>query len=107
MLFNDTIARNIAYGALGNASREQIEQAARDAHAMEFIERLPLGLDTPIGEDGSLLSGGQRQRIAIARAVLKDAPLLILGEATSAQDAESEWGVTHALDRQLEVRRTV
>ncbi|HLR87970.1 MAG TPA: lipid A export permease/ATP-binding protein MsbA [Wenzhouxiangella sp.] len=107
MLFNDTIARNIAYGALGNASREQIEQAARDAHAMEFIERLPLGLDTPIGEDGSLLSGGQRQRIAIARAVLKDAPLLILDEATSALDAESEQAVQKALERLMEDRTTL
>lgn len=107
VLFNDTIARNIAYGALADASREQIEQAARAAHAMEFIERLPLGLDTPIGEGGSLLSGGQRQRIAIARAVLKDAPVLILDEATSALDAESEQAVQRALEQLMENRTTL
>jgi len=107
VLFNDTIANNIAYGALSGASREQIEQAARAAHAMEFIERLPLGLDTPIGEDGSLLSGGQRQRLAIARAVLKDAPILILDEATSALDAESEQNVQEALEVLMENRTTL
>jgi len=107
VLFNDTIARNIAYGGLVDASREQIEEAARAAHAMEFIERLPLGLDTPIGEDGSLLSGGQRQRIAIARAVLKDAPILILDEATSALDAESEQAVQEALEVLMENRTTL
>jgi ATP-binding cassette, subfamily B, bacterial MsbA len=107
VLFNDTIARNIAYGALADASNEQIENAAKTAHAMEFIERLPLGLDTPIGEDGSLLSGGQRQRIAIARAVLKDAPILILDEATSALDAESEQAVQEALEVLMENRTTL
>lgn len=107
VLFNDTIARNIAYGALADASNEQIEKAAKTAHAMEFIERLPLGLDTPIGEDGSLLSGGQRQRIAIARAVLKDAPILILDEATSALDAESEQAVQEALEVLMENRTTL
>ena len=107
VLFNDTIGRNIAYGGLADATREQIEDAARTAHAMEFIERLPLGLDTPIGEDGSLLSGGQRQRIAIARAVLKDAPILILDEATSALDAESEQAVQDALEVLMENRTTL
>ena len=107
VLFNDTIGRNIAYGGLAGATREQIEDAARTAHAMEFIERLPLGLDTPIGEDGSLLSGGQRQRIAIARAVLKDAPILILDEATSALDAESEQAVQEALELLMENRTTL
>ncbi len=107
VLFNDTIGRNIAYGGLAGATREQIEKAARAAHAMEFIERLPLGLDTPIGEGGSLLSGGQRQRIAIARAVLKDAPVLILDEATSALDAESEQAVQAALEELMENRTTL
>lgn len=107
VLFNDTIGRNIAYGGLAGATREQVEQAARAAHAMEFIERLPLGLDTPIGEGGSLLSGGQRQRIAIARAVLKDAPILILDEATSALDAESEQAVQAALEVLMENRTTL
>jgi subfamily B ATP-binding cassette protein MsbA len=107
VLFNDTIARNIAYGGLASATPGQIEEAAVAAHAMEFIERLPRGLDTPIGEDGSLLSGGQRQRIAIARAVLKDAPILILDEATSALDAESEQAVQEALEVLMENRTTL
>ncbi|QKK02527.1 MAG: lipid A export permease/ATP-binding protein MsbA [Pseudomonadota bacterium] len=105
VLFNDTIARNIAYGSLSGASRAAIQAAAKAAHAMEFIERMPRGLDTPIGEDGALLSGGQRQRIAIARALLKDAPILILDEATSALDAESEQAVQAALET-LMVNRT-
>ncbi len=106
VLFNDTIGRNIAYGALAGASREAIEAAARAANAMEFIERLPLGLDSPVGEGGAQLSGGQRQRIAIARAILKDAPILILDEATSALDTESERLIQDALKR-LMTRRTV
>jgi ATP-binding cassette, subfamily B, bacterial MsbA len=105
VLFNDTVAGNIAYGALGQVDRPAIEQAARQAHAMEFIERLPAGLDTPIGEGGALLSGGQRQRLAIARALLKDAPILILDEATSALDAESERQIQAALET-LMVNRT-
>ena len=104
VLFNDTIARNIAYGALAGASRQQIEDAARAANAMEFIERLPQGLDSPVGEGGALLSGGQRQRIAIARALLKDAPILILDEATSALDSESERLIQNALGRLMRDR---
>ncbi len=107
VLFNDTVARNIAYGDLGGASRERITEAARQAHALEFIERLPAGLDTPIGEDGALLSGGQRQRIAIARALLKNAPILILDEATSALDAESESAVQAALAALMRDRTTI
>lgn len=96
VLFDDTIAANIAFGRPG-ASREEIEAAARAAHAHEFIARLDDGYDTIIGERGQRLSGGQRQRLAIARAILKDAPLLVLDEATSALDAESEMLVQDAL----------
>ena len=104
VLFNDTIARNIAYGALAGSSRTAIEDAAQAANAMEFISRLPNGLDSQAGEGGALLSGGQRQRIAIARALLKDAPLLILDEATSALDTESERLIQDALKRLLRDR---
>ena len=104
VLFNDTVARNIAYGALASASREAIEAAARAANAMEFIERLPNGLDSQIGESGALLSGGQRQRIAIARAILKNAPILVLDEATSALDSESERLIQDALKRLMRER---
>ncbi len=104
VLFNDTIARNIAYGALAGASRAAIEEAAQAANAMEFIKRLPDGLDSQAGEGGALLSGGQRQRIAIARALLKNAPLLILDEATSALDTESERLIQDALKRLLRDR---
>ncbi|WP_445947500.1 ATP-binding cassette domain-containing protein, partial [Shewanella sp.] len=97
-LFNDSIANNIAYAYPGEVSREQIIQAATLAHAMEFIEQLPDGLDTQVGENGVLLSGGQRQRIAIARAMLRDAPVLILDEATSALDTESEKAIQLGLD---------
>lgn len=107
VLFNDTVAGNIAYGVDGEVSRERIVEAARQAHALEFIERLPQGLDTPIGEDGALLSGGQRQRLAIARALLKDAPILILDEATSALDAESERAVQSALETLMADRTTL
>ncbi len=107
VLFNDTVGRNIAYGVLGEVSRDRVVEVAHQAHAMEFIERLPQGLDTPIGEDGALLSGGQRQRLAIARALLKDAPILILDEATSALDAESEQKIQAALETLMKDRTTV
>jgi subfamily B ATP-binding cassette protein MsbA len=105
VLFNDTIASNIAYGALSGASREAIEKAARAAHLDDLIARLPQGLDTLVGDRGVLLSGGQRQRIAIARALLKNAPILILDEATSALDTESERHIQQAL-RELMSNRT-
>ncbi len=104
-LFNDTIANNIAYARQDRFSREQIENAARMAFAMDFIDKMQQGLDTVIGENGVLLSGGQRQRIAIARALLRDCPLLILDEATSALDTESERAIQKALDA-LQKNRT-
>ncbi|EPL6455298.1 MULTISPECIES: lipid A ABC transporter ATP-binding protein/permease MsbA [Providencia] len=104
-LFNDTIANNIAYATDGSYSREQIEKAAEMAYAMDFIAKLDKGLDTVIGENGVMLSGGQRQRIAIARALLRDAPILILDEATSALDTESERAIQAALD-ELQKNRT-
>lgn len=107
ILFNDTIANNIAYGALAGAGREQIEAAARDAYAMEFIDKLEHGLDTEIGENGVKLSGGQRQRLALARALLKDAPILILDEATSALDTESERYIQAALHKVMSNRTTL
>jgi subfamily B ATP-binding cassette protein MsbA len=107
VLFNDTVAGNIAYGALAGAPREAIVKAARDAHAMEFIEQLPDGLETLVGENGTLLSGGQRQRLAIARALLKDAPILILDEATSALDSESERFIQEALKEVMKHRTTL
>ncbi|MCJ8321817.1 MAG: lipid A export permease/ATP-binding protein MsbA [Colwellia sp.] len=96
VLFNDTIANNIAYGK-PKASRDEIIIAAKNAHVMEFVDNMPEGLDTNIGENGAMLSGGQRQRIAIARALLCDAPFLILDEATSALDTESERHIQDAL----------
>ncbi|MBW7930682.1 MAG: lipid A export permease/ATP-binding protein MsbA [Gammaproteobacteria bacterium] len=104
-LFNDTVANNIAYGALNGASRAAIEEAARAAHLGDLLAQLPQGLDTMVGDRGLLLSGGQRQRIAIARALLKDAPILILDEATSALDTESERHIQAAFD-ELMVNRT-
>ncbi|HEY1326071.1 MAG TPA: lipid A export permease/ATP-binding protein MsbA [Casimicrobiaceae bacterium] len=107
LLFDDTIAANIAYGALAGAPREEIERAAAAANALEFIRALPQGFDTQVGENGVRLSGGQRQRIAIARAILKDAPILILDEATSALDSESERQVQAALDTLMQGRTTI
>ena len=106
-LFNDSIANNIAYGDLNGSPQEQIEQAAEAAYAAEFINRLPEGYATLIGENGVLLSGGQRQRLAIARAILKDAPILILDEATSALDTESERHIQAALEHATANRTTI
>ncbi len=97
VLFNDTIRANIAYGR-PEIPQEAVERAARQAQAHDFITQLPQGYDTVVGERGVLLSGGQRQRLAIARAFLKDAPILVLDEATSALDSESEREVQRALD---------
>lgn len=105
-LFNDTIANNIAYASEGKYSREQIEKAAEQAHAMVFINQLDQGLDTIIGENGANLSGGQRQRIAIARALLRDCDVLILDEATSALDNESERAIQAALT-EIQKNKTV
>jgi subfamily B ATP-binding cassette protein MsbA len=105
VLFNDTIYNNLALGT-NAASREEIMAAARLAHAHEFIEKLPQGYDTMVGERGALLSGGQKQRVAIARAFLRHAPILILDEATSALDSESEAAVQDAV-RRLVSGRTV
>jgi subfamily B ATP-binding cassette protein MsbA len=104
-LFNDTIANNIAYAREERYSREEIEKAARMAYATDFIDKMENGLDTVIGENGVMLSGGQRQRIAIARALLRDCPILILDEATSALDTESERAIQAALD-ELQKNRT-
>lgn len=107
VLFNDTVAANIAYGAMNAVARSDITAAAEAAHAMEFIRQMPQGLDTPIGENGVKLSGGQRQRLAIARALLKNAPVLILDEATSALDTESERHVQAALEVLMRGRTTI
>lgn len=105
ILFNDTVRNNIAYGDL-ESSEEEIRSAAEAAHALDFIENLPQGFDTVIGEGGSRLSGGERQRISIARAILKNAPILILDEATSALDTESEREVQKALENLMKNKTT-
>jgi len=107
MLFNGSIADNIAYGAMHAASDEKIQAAAQAARVTEFTDSMALGLDTLVGESGVLLSGGQRQRIAIARALLKDAPLLVLDEATSALDTESERHIQAALEQVMQGRTTL
>ena len=107
MLFDDTVAANIAYGAMSGTPREDVERATAAAHALEFIRALPQGFDTEVGENGVRLSGGQRQRLAIARAILKNAPILILDEATSALDSESERHVQAALDTLMQGRTTI
>jgi ATP-binding cassette, subfamily B, bacterial MsbA len=107
VLFNDTLFNNIAYGALRNASEAEVIEAAKAANAWEFIQHMPQGLQSEIGDRGVRLSGGQRQRIAIARAILKNAPILLLDEATSALDSESELHVQNALDRLMQNRTTI
>jgi len=103
-LFNDTIFNNIAYGKYTD---DEVRRAVSSAHMDEFIDSLPDGLNTVVGDQGILLSGGQRQRIAVARALLKDAPILILDEATSALDSESEQHIQKALDQLMENRTTL
>jgi len=107
VLFNDTVAANIAYGRLRDTPRDKIIAAAKAAHAIDFINEMQDGFDTLIGENGVRLSGGQRQRLAIARAVLKDAPVLILDEATSALDSESERHVQAALETLMQGRSSL
>jgi len=107
MLFNDTIRNNIAYGALSDSAERLVTDAAERARVMEFAASLPDGLDTVVGDRGVLLSGGQRQRIAIARALLKDAPILILDEATSALDSEAERHIQAAMETLMEDRTTL
>jgi subfamily B ATP-binding cassette protein MsbA len=107
VLFNDTIANNLAYGQLKNSSREDVRRAADAAHVSDFADDLPLGLETMVGDRGVLLSGGQRQRIAIGRALLKNAPILILDEATSSLDTKSERRIQEALDELMKNRTTL
>ncbi|MGL5589167.1 MAG: ATP-binding cassette domain-containing protein, partial [Aeromonas veronii] len=106
-LFNDSVANNIAYAAEDKYSRDQIVQAARIAHADEFVSKMSNGYDTVVGENGASLSGGQRQRVAIARALLRDAPVLLLDEATSALDTESERHIQAAIDELCKARTSL
>jgi ATP-binding cassette, subfamily B, bacterial len=106
MLFHRSLFENIAYGN-PKATKEQVHEAAKKAHALEFIDKLPAGFDTLVGERGVKLSGGQRQRIAIARAILKDAPILVLDEATSALDSESEQLIQKSLDELMKNRTSI
>jgi ATP-binding cassette, subfamily B, bacterial MsbA len=107
VLFNDSVAANIAYGVMRDTAEAEIIAAGEAAHAMEFIRQMPQGLQTLVGENGVKLSGGQRQRIAIARALLRNAPILILDEATSALDSESERHVQAALETLMQGRTTI
>ncbi len=107
VLFNDTIANNLAYGQLRHCSRADLLKAAEAAHIIEFIKDMPEGLETIVGDRGVLLSGGQRQRIAIGRALLKDAPVLILDEATSSLDTQSERHIQDALKHLMKDRTTL
>ncbi|HRN05061.1 MAG TPA: ATP-binding cassette domain-containing protein, partial [Muribaculaceae bacterium] len=107
ILFNDTFFNNITFGAPAGATQEQVEQAARIANAHDFIIESPEGYQTNIGDRGCRLSGGQRQRVSIARAILKNPPVLILDEATSALDSESEQLVQQALERLMQDRTTL
>ncbi|HEC30265.1 MAG TPA: lipid A export permease/ATP-binding protein MsbA [Gammaproteobacteria bacterium] len=107
ILFDDTLAANIAYGSMNRSTQEEIQAAARAAHAIEYIDTLPDGMQTRVGENGVKLSGGQRQRLAIARALLKDAPILIFDEATSALDTESERYVQDAINTIRKGRTTI
>ena len=106
-LFNDTVARNIAYGSMYTEDQDTILTAAKKAFAADFIDALDDGLETVVGDDGVLLSGGQRQRLAIARAFLKDAPILIFDEATSSLDTESERNIQSALASVADGRTTI
>jgi len=107
VLFNDSIMNNLAYGELKQHSHEELLQAAEAAHVLEFANELPDGLNTNVGDRGVLLSGGQRQRIAIGRALLKNAPVLILDEATSSLDTKSERRIQQALDELMKNRTTL
>lgn len=107
VLFNDSVRNNIAYGELRDATDEQVIAALKDAHAWDFVQTIDGGLNAQIGQDGTQLSGGQRQRLAIARALLKDAPILVLDEATSALDTESEFRIQQALERVMAGRTTL
>jgi subfamily B ATP-binding cassette protein MsbA len=107
ILFNDTIANNITYGQKEVVAEERIIAAAKAAHAWEFIQKLPEGLQTEVGQNGVLLSGGQRQRLAIARALLRDTPILILDEATASLDSEAERHIQSALENLMQSRTTL